>query len=377
MTPGRISAVFSVALVAPAALAQIQYFQGLGFLPGANSSAATAVSRDGRVIAGHSGNGPVRAFRWTAEQGLIALGELPGGDQGNAAFGISADGSTIVGRAVQHPGRRAFRWTAATGMAALGPSSRDAAYDTAYAASHDGSVIVGDGGADGGQHPFRWTSATGMAPLGDPERGYAAATSADGSVIVGQALNPAAGDEAYRWTADGCTRLGDLTGGAHSSAASDVTSDGAVVVGIGASAGGEEAFRWHSDTGMVGLGDLPGGAYLSVATGVSDDGSTITGFSSSDRGLEAFVWTEERGMVALQSLLDSIGLRPAGWALTESLAISGDGHTFVGVGRNPAGQTEGWVVRIPEPHAAVLLALPAAFARRGLRRRPAVEQKPL
>ena len=36
-----------------------------------------------------------------------------------------------------------------------------------------------------------------------------------------------------------------------------------------------------------------------------------------------------------------------GWKLTHATAISGDGRTIVGYGTNPSGQTEGWVLELP------------------------------
>jgi len=45
-----------------------------------------------------------------AEPPLAALGELPGGAIASEAFGISPDGSVIVGRSASESGEEAFRW---------------------------------------------------------------------------------------------------------------------------------------------------------------------------------------------------------------------------------------------------------------------------
>jgi probable HAF family extracellular repeat protein len=90
---------------------------------------------------------------WAAQpsqaQRLIWLGTL-GGDW-SAAYGVSADGSVVVGWAVNAAGdRRAFRWTAAGGMEDLNITYAHLLTDgselwEAYAISPDGRYIVGQG----------------------------------------------------------------------------------------------------------------------------------------------------------------------------------------------------------------------------------------
>ena len=42
-----------------------------------------------------SGN---EAFRWTSSGGMVGLGDLPGGGFSSDAFGVSYDGSVVVGQ---------------------------------------------------------------------------------------------------------------------------------------------------------------------------------------------------------------------------------------------------------------------------------------
>jgi probable HAF family extracellular repeat protein len=58
--------------------------------------------------------GWTRAFRWTASGGMQDLGTLGSGY--SAAYGVSAEGSVVVGVSDGY----AFRWTAAGGMQDLG-----------------------------------------------------------------------------------------------------------------------------------------------------------------------------------------------------------------------------------------------------------------
>jgi probable HAF family extracellular repeat protein len=78
------------------------------------------------------------------------LGTLPGSDQ-SWAFGVSADGSVVVGYAYNAEGQeRAFRWTAAGGMEDLNITyanllTNGSVLEVASAISPDGRYIVGWG----------------------------------------------------------------------------------------------------------------------------------------------------------------------------------------------------------------------------------------
>jgi probable HAF family extracellular repeat protein len=53
-------------------------FQGLGDLPGGTfESRAYGVSADGNTVVGYSDSGSAEAFRWTAASGIHGLGFLP------------------------------------------------------------------------------------------------------------------------------------------------------------------------------------------------------------------------------------------------------------------------------------------------------------
>jgi len=124
---------------------QAASFTGLGFLAedpngsGRYISQAFGVSADGSVVVGNgvdrvvnkAGGGGIEAFRWTESGGMVGLGDL-GSPFQSTAWGASVDGSVIVGNS----GGQAFRWTENGGMVGLSNSSvgRDI--------SSDGSVIV-------------------------------------------------------------------------------------------------------------------------------------------------------------------------------------------------------------------------------------------
>ena len=189
------------------------FFQGLGFLPGRDSSSAAGVSANGTVVVGFSnrphfpGIIPPEAFRWTAASGMVGLGSLPGGNL-SGATGVNADGTVVVGTTLfLTPGgfqQQAFRWTEETGMVGLdflpgGNQSR------ATGVSANGKVVVGEAvDASGREQAFRWTAATRMQSVLTlllaskvvtmADFGWrlesANAVSADGTVIVGDGVDP-------------------------------------------------------------------------------------------------------------------------------------------------------------------------------------------
>lgn len=114
----RLLLTLLAGLLAPAALCQS--FQGLGALSAPTPrSGARGVSADGSVVVGYSartsGN---EAFRWTAEDGMVGLGDFPGGTFFSEASGVSGDGAVVVGRGRDADDGEddAFRWTAETGL---------------------------------------------------------------------------------------------------------------------------------------------------------------------------------------------------------------------------------------------------------------------
>ena len=91
--------VVAFATATPATSGPQCFFQGLGFLPGGNTSLARGVNADGTVVVGQAIVGQGQAFRWTAASGMVGLGFLPGGNT-SLARGVNADGTVVVGRAL-------------------------------------------------------------------------------------------------------------------------------------------------------------------------------------------------------------------------------------------------------------------------------------
>jgi probable HAF family extracellular repeat protein len=179
---------------------------GLGDLPGGGSiSYALGISADGSTIVGYAHSYlQWEAFRWTAEGGMIGLGILPGQFR-SVALDVSGDGSVIVGRSTD----RAFRWTTEDGIMALESSSSGVSPREAWGISRDGNCIVGHARSSSGVTAFMWTEEGGTESIQDVlTRDFgldltgwkltkASDISDDGLAIVGVGINPDGYEEAW------------------------------------------------------------------------------------------------------------------------------------------------------------------------------------
>ena len=161
--------------------------EGLGFLPGEGpDSMAFCVSADGSVIGGRAWStdfGMDIGLRWTADEGMVSLGVLDNGKPTRGAWGVSADGSVMVGAGgFPNKSPEAYRWTALNGALALGflPGG-DVSGITAI--TPDGLIAFGGSNSAQGPQLVRWTQGEGMIGLGVAMN--AKDVTADGSIVVG------------------------------------------------------------------------------------------------------------------------------------------------------------------------------------------------
>mgnify|MGYP006266795651 FL=1 len=237
-----------------------------GFFATVNMT-ANAVSGDGTLVTGHGQTNeakePFEAFYWTAETGIVPMGNLSGGPIPGAQFKPSYSS----GRAVNLDGSRI------AGMSWSGLRPGGSAAGEAFSYSVGTQTMEGLGDL---QTPVFSSTAEGI--------------SRDGLVIVGQARTPQGEQVAYRWTASGgMIALGDLPRGEAVATAEAANADGSVIVGAGRTKRGSEAFLWTEATGMVRLQDVAGidaamlgSGWLETAVAISDDGLTVAGTYRSD-----------------------------------------------------------------------------------------------
>jgi len=324
------------------------------------------LSGDGTTIAGIVRNDATtyRAYRITA----AGYEALPGvsGHAYVLANGASDNGTVIAGLSAETYSSRAtavvWEGTTLTTLAHLNPTAGYFQASSAFGISGDGTVVVGSSStATGATHAVRWVNKGNPQDLngGNFLSSIAQRASRDGSVIVGYGGNATYGSEAFVWTAaNGMTGLGVLPADAGAtyaqSRATDVSADGTVAVGFSVGHGTNsyaEAFRWTRSGGMTGLGLLSGGQD-SRAYAVNANGSVIVGSATrpstvvpSIQGTVAFRWTSAGGLQPVVDWLAANGVTVGNNTFTDAKGVSDDGNVIIGTGQIN-GTTQQYIARV-------------------------------
>ena len=339
------------------------------FVPlGAENTYVTGMSADGTVVVGVYGNlGP--AWRWTAPSGVVNIGSI------SQTVAVSADGKTIVGTARDASGiGYAAIWMTGRQWSTLPPppngTSLDGNSTVGYGVSADGSVVVGLAYLNPNRvEGFRYDVKTGTVPLGTLTGGRSRASviSGDGKVIAGWDDLTGRGSGTGFWYGviwwDGLERLMNPFGSIGQ--VEGLNTNGSVIVGRGVPPTfAPHAYRFTASDGQVvdlgalkrdeggnGIGGGPTNSIedMSIALGVSDDGNVVVGTSGYQPPTDAFIWTPATKIVKLSDYLTSKGVTGfEGWTLMTAIDVSPDGKTIAGTGLNNVAQRiEGFVVRLP------------------------------
>jgi probable HAF family extracellular repeat protein len=262
------------------------------------------------------------------------LGQMPGAMSGAGTFAnaISGDGSTIVGYAWVCPDgtttctssgkTEAFRWTVAGKYLVLRDLGSSVG-SMALATSANGSVIVGD--APKGQNSFgafRWTAAHGMVAL-PVSMLYGNGVTGDGTMVVGQ-------DNWWK-TSGKVGKFGPFPGNQDQTQTVSVGGTGAAPIAVGAALKGSDpngatfhAFRWTPSGGLQDLGLTTGSESIAIA--ISEDGAVIVGEARDASGFwRAFRWTASTGMEDIGTL---------GGPESAAYGVNHDGSVIVGTSLN-------------------------------------------
>jgi uncharacterized membrane protein len=337
-------------------------------------SSANAISRDGKVVIGSSGN---KTVFWKNNVPTALTFNLGAGFEEDFSFArfVSADGGIIVGdvyasnKNQETQFYRPFRWTAATNgqlLDLLGPAN--SSFASAAALSADGSTIIGSAsGLTFESHAVFWkgTAITDIHPRAldvSTTSSQAEAVSADGSVIALNVNNFSSNfsSTAYRWTqATGAKALGKLASGT-SSFVSAMNPTGDVLVGAASIDLKDDiphAFRWTTTGGIqdIHASSLSGNA--SEAQFVSDRGDVVVGyhyteFTGNEMMVSApnrtFRWTAATGAVDIGG---------AAGKMVNARAVTPDGRVIVG----QVGQNRWWSESSAVAAAAVAPMQPEGF----------------
>ncbi len=307
--------------------AQAQSITWLGRL-NYSGSKASAVSSDGKVVCGwlQTDGDSTMPFRWTRETGIQPIGTM--NRRSGFPTNISNDGSTIVGY-LGTSNQRAFKWTAQGGMiqyeAAIGCTS------TALCVSGDGSIVGGFKAYDCPTTQACLWYSDGTISLRDSntEQKSIVGMSEDGSIMVGS-HSYASYYQGLIWVGDSTWKFLPRLTGTNSNTPTSISRDGNNIVGIC----NEDILQEHrkraylasSGTKIRDLGSL--GGIENLPYGVSSGKPVVVGVSNG----RAFIWTEAAKMQSLNTVFAS--LLKDNSVLSEAVFISADARYIVGSGYN-------------------------------------------
>lgn len=190
-------------------------------IPGSfDNSAATGISGDGNIVLGR-GRSPsfepfYEACNWFLDGPAIPMGDLSGGAAFSEAFASNFDGSIIVGigndASTSGPEldlRVATRWVGNDSPTSLGDLPGGIVRSAAFGLTDDGTAIVGEGRSAIGNEAFLWREGRGIAnlktvlqtefhlDLGGWTLTRATAITPTGTAIVGYGTNPSGQTQAW------------------------------------------------------------------------------------------------------------------------------------------------------------------------------------
>jgi len=295
--------------------------------PGDPSGTAYGLSADGTTVVGHASNGGQQyAVYWSADGAVHALNVATGSD----AVGISGDGSTIL-ITDYAPNLRASVYK--DGVQTFLPHFiNPLGGQKANAANNDGTVVVGyDKAADGESHAMMWSGPNwatvtdlGLLAPGLGSHSYAHGVDGLGATVVGESSSADGLGlvHAFYWQSGSMHDIGQ-TG--FTSKAKGISADGTTIVGQqGASGGVTKAVIW-TGPGFVNQTDLGTlGGDESVAEASNANGTIIVGHSSIGSDFIAFRYADGT-MANLNTLLSNAGIDMTGIVLRDALDVSNSG----------------------------------------------------
>jgi hypothetical protein len=345
------------------------YLERLGGVAGADTiqSFAWDVSSDGSVVTGRvlDKSGERVACVWPESGNIVLLKEVQyekdgtmymGGD-GILATAVSGDGKLVAGI---DQGHKPFWWMNGTYSNVDSGESTGTLESLGFvvALSADGDAATGQNGFPGSRAIYRRASVSSTSiAMKDGETGIwgsGTGLSADGSIAVGYGEH---GDieKAFRWSNNKVAWLGPFPFDGEeitpASTGADISEDGNHIVGRFTTDKGFLGFLWNV-TDVTSEDGIPDTVHIleqsdaeytfhgGNATGVSRNAEVVVGVDQTRFGARAVIWrkSEDYAVRDLQSMIYPNAL--VGFSPRNVTGISDDGNVIIGEGVNQLGQSE-------------------------------------
>jgi len=313
---------------------------------------ATDISDDGTVVVGDN---IAQHFMWDATNGITLIGGV-GPIEGGGQTAVNNNGTLISGTRIDpNSGEPQMGlYTVATqtwqSLGAIGTPAES----SAWGMSSDGSTVVGLGWVNpGNAHGVKWTSTGGIEDLGStvPNRSSRAnVCNSDGTLIAGWQDDDFGNRNGVYWENGVQTQI-FFPGGAPTSEIGCMSNDGVWFGGGGTLDNGDQAWIYSDATGAINIGPSPQPMWSGSATAFSQSGDAVIGFyrpfgPSAITG-SGFYYTEADGMIDLNTYAESFNIDTQGLTFALPLGISADGRTIVGVARTSGGAPAGFILKLP------------------------------
>ena len=252
------------------------------------------INRSGASSLSAEVGGWEHAFRWTDEEGLLDIGDVPTTDTYASAINRRGDICGLIRPSLGFP--HAFLWTEETGIVDLGTLGgwQSFAMDV-----NDSDEVVGTSQTpDGLTHAFVWSEKMGLRDLGVPA-GYVWSFGEhinNRGEVLGSAADASGNTRPFVWSErDGIIVL--RARGSSSVVANAINDHGEVVGAAAIGSAPTRAFIWHRSRGFIDLGTL--GGSFAYAWALNDHAEVVGASTSAEGQAIPFVWSRHTGMHSL------------------------------------------------------------------------------
>ena len=289
----------------------------LGTLGGESSYAADINNSNTVVGWSETSAGTTHAFRWTATDGMVDLGTLPGDAMSRAVAvldGATQDGAQILGVSGQDGRWTPVVWSASGSISAL-PIPLIPGFGTALPTGFNaqGVVVGSDAGGSGLQQGWIWSQTDGKYNLsanaqGGSNEGAASDVSTSGLVVLttraSTCVQASECWRTYRWSqAKGYDPLGTPGNDPEANVTGLALNETGTVAGwvSVAAANGSTPYRWDASSGFTLLANYAtGSSSYGYATAVSSNGTVVgADFEPASGSIVASTWLANGTIVRL------------------------------------------------------------------------------